>query len=122
MSIMCRHLPDLVLPDNRSGRQTNFVRLAEFLADLIQGSNVSQAILCQTYGLPQMKKLPDLPKFCLVCLADPAVNDNTGVICWFCHATPQLCLLAHLSEKYCLRVKTQKLQKVIFCKVIENII
>ena len=22
------------------------------------------------------KKLPDLPKFCLVCLAGPAVNDN----------------------------------------------
>ena len=80
MSIMCRHLPDLFLPDNRSGRLTNFVRLAEFLADLIQRSNVSQAILCQAYGLPQMKKLPDLPKFCLVCLAGPAVNDNTGHI------------------------------------------
>ena len=63
-----------------SGRLTNFVRLAECLADLIQGSNVSQTILCQTKGLAQMKKLPDLPKFCLVCLASPAVNDNTEVI------------------------------------------
>ena len=25
-----------------------------------------------------MKKLSDLPKFCLVCLAGPAVNDNNG--------------------------------------------
>ena len=39
----------------------------------------SQAILCQTHGLAQMKKLPDLPKFCLVCLAGPAVNDNTAM-------------------------------------------
>ena len=42
---------------------------------------VSQAILCQTYGLVQMKKLPDLPKFCLVCLAGPAVNDNVHFKC-----------------------------------------
>ena len=76
--IICRHLPD-----NRSGRLINFVRLAEFLADLILGSNVSQAISCQTYGLAQMKMLPDLPKLCLVCLAGPAVNDNTAVILLF---------------------------------------
>ena len=33
------------------------------------------------------KKLPDLPKFCLVCLAGPAVNDNTvslhKIYMWF---------------------------------------
>ena len=44
------------------------------------GKYVSQAILCQTYGLAQMKKLPDLPKFCLVCLAGPALNNNTAVV------------------------------------------
>ena len=27
-----------------------------------------------------MKKLPDLPKFCSVCLAGPALNDNTGAL------------------------------------------
>ena len=79
MSIMCRHLPDLFLPHSRSGRLTNFVRLAELLADFIQETNVSQAILCQIYCLAQMKKLPDLIKFCLVCLVGPPVNDNTEV-------------------------------------------
>ena len=49
---MCRHLPD-----NRSGRLANLVRLEEILADLN---------LCQIYGLAQMKKLPDLPEFCLL--------------------------------------------------------
>ena len=39
---------------------------------------VSQAILCWAYGLAQMKKLPDLLKFCLVCLAGPVLNDNTA--------------------------------------------
>ena len=37
------------------------------------GKCVLQAILCQTYGLAQMNKLPDLPKVCLVCLAGPAL-------------------------------------------------
>ena len=27
------------------------------------------------------EKLPDLPKFCLVCLAGPAVNDNVHCKC-----------------------------------------
>ena len=70
---MCQHLPD-----NRSGRLANFVRLAEFLADLIIRKYVSQEVLCQTYGLAQTIRLPDLPKFCLVCLAGPAVNNNDG--------------------------------------------
>ena len=54
MSIMCRH---------RSGRLANFVRLAKFFADFYIEKYVSQAILhvCQTYGLAQMKKLPDMP-------------------------------------------------------------
>ena len=51
---MCRH---------RSGRLANFVRLAEYFADFYIEKYVSQAILhvCQTYGLAQMKKLPDMP-------------------------------------------------------------
>ena len=90
MSIMCRHLSD-----NRSDRLANFVRLTEFFVRPYVGKYVSQAILCQIYGLAQMKKLPDLPKFCLVCLAGPVLNDNTGqrkvinwhgwILCMFMH-------------------------------------
>ena len=52
-----------------------------------------------------MKKLPDLPKFCLVCMAGPAVNDSTDVILLVlsCGASVMsISSLAHLSEKYCL--------------------
>ena len=71
MSIMCRHLPDIGLADKQIC-QTSRIFGRPYLRNY-----GSQAILCQTYGLAQMKQLLDLPKFCLVYLAGPAVNDNT---------------------------------------------
>ena len=72
MSVICRHLPDLL-----SGSLANFVRLAEFFCRPYIGKyHASQAVLCQTYGLAHMKKLPGVPKFCLVSALD---NNTAGV-------------------------------------------
>ena len=65
--------------NNRSVRLANFVTLAEFLAaDLYIGKYVSQAIFVRHMPWHKWKKLLDLPKFCLVCLVGPTLNDNTG--------------------------------------------
>ena len=63
-----------ILPDNRPGSQTSRMFDTPYT-----GKYVSLAILCQTYGLAQMKKLPNLPMFCLVCQVGPALNDNTPI-------------------------------------------
>ena len=73
---MCRHLPD-----NRSGRLANFVRQAEFLVE--ESMLHRQFYVRHTVWSGILKKLPDLPKFCPVCLAGPALNDNTAFIFFF---------------------------------------
>ena len=43
-----------------------------------------------------MKKLPDVPKFCRVCLAGPALNDNTAsveTVVGSIHAATLTCIL-----------------------------
>ena len=52
-----------------SVRLANFFRLADVRQTLYR-----EVCFTQTYSLAQMKTLPDLPKFCLVCLAGPALN------------------------------------------------
>ena len=53
---MCRHLPD-----NKSGSLVNFVRLAEFLADLMEVCFTDNFMSDIRYDTNE--KLPDLPKF-----------------------------------------------------------
>ena len=68
MSVMCRHLPDW--------QSSKFCQTSRIFDRPFIWKYVLHAVVCQTYGLSQMKKLLDLPKFCLVCLAGPVLNNT----------------------------------------------